>query len=264
MCVMILALLFSHPVVQGQVKPQVIYSGNIKSESEIGNFLSQGVHNFELDVMPIYGELYVTAIMPDSANHSKPTLRKAYLLPLFNQINGKENPEHFGSEVKSYLILNMVFGSPQVYKILRSQLSPIHDVLTYKLNDSWHLGALQVAVKDEVLKSRIHDAKRVLTGVIGNLNDRDSTFDENTMPFIEVKFSEMTSWNGLGNIPFEEYLSLKNLAADIHRKGKKICISDCPKTDEAWDVLIKAKVDFISTVDAIELQKFINKQPIKE
>ncbi len=45
-----------------------------------GIWLYNIILNFEADVMYIYGKLYVTDLMPDSANHKLPTLT----LPLYS------------------------------------------------------------------------------------------------------------------------------------------------------------------------------------
>ena len=250
--------------IQGQVKTQVICSENIEDTGETWQLLSHGIHNFELDIMPIYGELFVTSSMPDSVNHLKPNLSQAYLLPLFKQFKKNGNYILPGVEEESYLILNIAFDHQKAYQLLQSALHPINDMLTYKSNGNWHHGKLQLLVKNEVLKSKINQNKVVLTSLVGELDDLDDNFEVEIMPLLEVDFSSLTSWNGIGNIPFEDYLAIKSTVAKVHEKGKKLCVSSCPKSNVAWDVLIKSEVDFISTIHAVELQKFIDNQNTME
>ena len=255
-------ILFS--LIYGQEKTQVIYSGNVKQANEVSQLLKKGIHHFEMDVMPIYGELYVTGSMPDSANHTKPTFNQAYLLPIYMQFQKNGNAILPRVNHESFIILNLAFDPSKVYQILRSELGPMHDMLTYKSDGEWHKGNLQLLVKDETLKAKINQNNRVLVGVIGEKSDIDNGFNAKVMPIIELDFSELTSWNGFGNIPFEDYLSIKNMVAKVHENEKKLCIADCPKSEDAWEVLTKAKVDFISTIYAGELQDFINSKTVKE
>lgn len=245
-------------VVCGQVKTQVMYSGNVKQAEETEKLMGKGVHQFEMEVMPIYGELFVTSNMPDSANHTRPSFTDAYIKPLFEQFQKNNGKLDFGDGKKVFLILNIAFEPQKVFQILRSQLAPVHDMLTYKSEGEWHQGPVQLLITDETLKSRITKNDRVLTGVVGKLADAERTFNNSVMPLIEVEFSELTTWNGFGNIPFEEYMKIKNTLARIHKSGKMLCVSNCPKSEDAWEVLTKANVDFISTIYAEELQTYIN------
>lgn len=260
-CILFIILQFMVvAVVPAQVKTQVIDSRNVKQASETAQLIKKGIHQFEMEVMPIYGELFVTSSMPDSANHTRPAFTDAYIKPLFEQFQKDNGKFDFGDHTKVFLILNIAFEPQKVFQILRSQLAPVHDMLTYKSEGEWHQGPVQLLIKDETLKSRITKNDRVLTGVIGKLTDADSSFNASVMPLIEVEFSELTTWNGFGNIPFEEYMKIKNTLAGIHKSGKMLCVSNCPKSEDAWEVLTKANVDFISTIYAEELQTFINKK----
>src|SRR3989339_1333340 len=91
---------------QKNAKP-IISSQNFSSKTELWESVGNGIFNFEADVMYIYGKLFVTELMPDSANHKLPTLTDAYLYPLFNQFkknNGEIIPGYNGD---IYLILNI-------------------------------------------------------------------------------------------------------------------------------------------------------------
>jgi hypothetical protein len=66
--------------------------------------------------MFIYGKIYVTQLMPDSANHELPTLTEAYLYPLYNQFkkNNSEIVPGYSGDV--FLILNFTSVPVQIYK----------------------------------------------------------------------------------------------------------------------------------------------------
>ena len=262
--VLILSLSFLTSTCLGQAKTQVINSSNVEHSDEIWQLLSNGIHNFEVDVVPIYGELFVTATMPDSANHSKPTLAQAYLLPLFSQFkknNGAISPDN---KQTSYLILNIGFDEQRVLQLLREDLRAMSNMLKYKSNGEWHDGKLQLLIKNCSGKTTKSEEKNRFVGIAGISKDTTSTLSVDVMPLIELSFSELTDWNGSGNLPFESYLAIKNKVSSIHKSGRKISITDCPKSDKAWSVLLKTEVDFICTIYAHELQKFIATQKTSE
>lgn len=244
----------------GQAKTQVINSSNVEHPDEVWQLLSNGIHNFEVDVVPIYGELFVTVTMPDSANHSKPTLAQAYLLPLFSQFKKNNGTIIPGDKQTSFLILNIGFDEQSVLQLLREDLQAMNNMIKYKSNDEWHNGNLQLLIKNCKKKTTKSEEKNRLVGITGSLKDTTSTLSADVMPLIELSFSELTDWNGIGNLPFQSYLAIKNMVSSIHKSGRKISITDCPKSDEAWSVLLKTEVDFICTIYAQELQEFIAAQ----
>src|ERR1035437_3790104 len=69
---------------QKNAKP-IISSHNFSNKTELWESIGNGILNYQADVMYIYGKLYVTPTMPDSAGHKLPTLTDAYLYPLYNQ-----------------------------------------------------------------------------------------------------------------------------------------------------------------------------------
>lgn len=58
---------------QKNAKP-IISSHNFNNKSELWESIGKGIFNYQADVMYIYGKLYVTSLMPDSAGHKLPTL----------------------------------------------------------------------------------------------------------------------------------------------------------------------------------------------
>jgi hypothetical protein len=242
----------------GQLKTEVLCTQNAENSSEVWEILSLGVHQFEADVMPIYGELYVTPTMPDSANHVKPTLRDAYLLPLFNQFkknNGNIIPRH--TDI-SYLILDIGYEPHTVIRLLRQQLRTMQDMLVFKADGKWHPGKLQILIKAPIAELS-NQEQLILTGVAGSGSNLSSDLPVEVMPLIELPFSDLTTWNGIGNIAFEEYLSVKKKVAEIHQLGRKVYVSKCPTSDGVWDMLQKAEVDFIGTNHVEELVQYLTK-----
>ena len=237
---------------QKNAKP-IISSQNFSSKTELWESVGNGIFNFEADVMYIYGKLFVTELMPDSANHKLPTLTDAYLYPLFNQFkknNGEIIPGYNGD---IYLILNISSLPVQVYKELAFEMRPFTDMLSFELAGVKHPGKLRILIKDNSQLEKINSIRPSFLGLVGSLTDIDKKADSGKMPLIEVDFSEITSWKGTVNIPFEDFQKFKDLVTKVHAQNKKISIRNCPAYKAVADVILTSKADFASTPEAIKM-----------
>lgn len=240
---------------QKNVKP-IVSSHNFTSQNELWESIGNGIINFQADVMYIYGKLFVTDLMPDSANHKLPTLTDAYLYPLFNQFkknNGEIIPGYQGDV---FLILNISNQPVQVYKQLAAEMRPFQDMLTYKIESAEHQGKLRILIKDKNHLEKINSIKPSFLGLVGNLSDIEKNIDPAKMPLIEVDLSELTSWKGTGNIPFEDFKKIKDTVAKVHAQNKKISITNCPAHKTVADLILTSKADFVNTPEAARMAEF--------
>jgi len=252
----ILAVLSVHlSYSQKNAKP-IISSHNFSTKMELWESIGTGIINFQADVMYIYGNVYVTPVMPDSANHKMPTLMEAYVYPLYNQYK-KNNSEIIpGYQGDVFLILNFVAQPVQIYRKMASELSPLAEMLTYKIESADHQGKLRILIKDKMQYEKINNIKPCFLGLVGGLDDIDKNIDSKKMPLIEVDFNEISSWKGTGNIPFEDFMKIKDMIAKVHAQNKKISINNCPSNKAVADFIKTSKADFINTPEAIRMAEF--------
>jgi len=240
---------------QKNAKP-IISSHNFSGQTELWESIGNGILNYQADVMYIYGKLYVTPLMPDSAKHKLPTLTEAYLYPLYNQFkknNGEIIPGYSG---EVFLILNFTAQPTQIYKQLAIEMRPFSDMLTYKVDGTEHQGKLRILIKDKSQLEKINNIKPSFLGLVGKLSDIDQNIDTNKMPLIEVEFNELTSWKGTGNIPFEDFTKIKALVDKVHAQKKKISIANCPSYKTVADLIQTSKADFMTTPEATRMAGF--------
>lgn len=240
---------------QKNIKP-IISSHNLLGKNELWESVGNGIINFEADVMYIYGRNYVTAAMPDSANHKLPTLADAYLYPLYSQFkkNNGEIIPGFQSDV--FLILNFAFQPVQIYKQLATEMRPFQEMLTYKIDGTAHKGKLRILTKDKAALEKINTIKPSFLGLVGDLSDVDKNVDSEKMPLIELNLNELTNWKGTGNIPFEDFVKIKEAAAKIHTQKKKVALSNCPINKTVADLVQTSGVDYIFTSDPVKMSAF--------
>lgn len=240
---------------QKNVKP-IISSHNFSNQSELWESIGNGILNYQADVMYIYGKLYVTPLMPDSAKHKFPTLTEAYLYPLYNQFkkNSGEIIPGYSSDV--FLILNFTAQPVQLYKQLATEMRPFSEMLTVKVDGTEHQGKLRILIKDKAQLEKINSIKPSFLGLVGNLSDIDQNIDSNKMPLIEIDFNELTAWKGIGNIPFEDFTKIKTLVGKVHAQNKKISIANCPSYKTVADLIQASKADFMTTSEATRMAGF--------
>jgi hypothetical protein len=234
----------------------IISSHNFSGQTELWESIGNGILNYQADVMYIYGKLYVTPLMPDSAKHKLPTLTEAYLYPLYNQFkknNGEIIPGYSGDV---FLVLNFMAQPTQIYKQLASEMRPFSDMLTYKVDGTQHQGKLRILIKDKVQLEKINNIKPSFLGLVGNLSDIDQNIDTNKMPLIEVDFNELTAWKGIGNIPFEDFTKIKALVDKVHAQKKKISIANCPSYKTVADLIQTSNADFMTTPEVTRMAGF--------
>lgn len=253
----IIAVLIVHLAFSQKNTKPIISSHNFSNKTELWESVGNGILNFEADVMYIYGKLYVTSLMPDSANHKLPTLTDAYLYPLFNQFKKNNNEIIPGYQEDIFLILNFINQPVQVYKQLAVEMRPFSDMLSFKLEEVKHPGKLRILIKDKNQLEKINSIKPNFLGLVGNIADIDKNIDPYKMPLIEVDFAEITRWKGTGNIPFEDFLKIKELVTKVHAQNKKISIRNCPTYKSVADVVQTSKTDFINTSEALKMSIFL-------
>jgi hypothetical protein len=242
---------------QMNTKP-IISSHNFSNKTELWESIGYGILNFQADVMYIYGKLYITSLMPDSANHKLPTLTDAYLYPLFNQFkknNGEIIPGYQGD---IFVIMNVSSQPVQVYKQLAAEMRPFSDMLSFEIDGVKHPGKLRILINDNNQLEKINSIKPSFLGLVGNSTDIEKNIDPNKMPLIEVDFDEITNWKGTGNIPFEDFLKIKELVAKVHAQNKKISFRNCPNYKPVADVIQTSKADFINTPEAFIMAGFFD------
>ena len=240
---------------QKNAKP-IISSHNFNTKAELWESIGNGILNYQADVMYIYGKLYVTPTMPDSAGHKLPTLTDAYLYPIYNQFK-KNNSEILpGYSGDIFLILNFTALPIQIYKQLAAEMSPFSDMLTYKVEGANHQGKFRILIKDKAQLDKINSIKPSFLGLVGNLSDIDKNIDSGQMPLIEVDFSQISSWKGTGNIPFEDFVKIKDMVTKVHAQKKKISLINCPSNKSVADLIQTSKADFINSPEALRMAGF--------
>lgn len=239
---------------QNNAKP-IISARNFKSATDLWESIGQGIINYQADVMYIYGKLFVTDVMPDSAAHHLPTLTEAYLYPLYNQFKKNKDEILPGYPGDIYLILNFTFQPVQIYRQLAAEMRPFAELLTYNLDGKKHPGKLTILISDPKALEAINSVKPSFLGLLGTPDDLEKNIDSEKMPLIQIRLDELTTWKGVGNIPFEDFTKLRQLVEKAHAQKKKVVLANCPVTKNIADLVKSVHIDFLSTPEDQRMAK---------
>ena len=130
------------------------------------------------------------------------------------------------------------------------------EMLTFKVDGVDHPGKLRILIKDKSMLDKINCIKPIFLGLAGKMSDIDKNTDSGQMPLIEVDFYEISSWKGTGNIPFEDFMKIKDLVTKIHAQKKKISLINCPANKTVADLILTSKADFINSQEALRMAGF--------
>jgi len=245
---------------QVQLMPNMVLTQEFVNEKDIYSTFTQGVVNYEAQIMYIYGEVYVTSQMPDSATHKLPTLRSSYLMPIYSQYKKNGGKVHENYEGEMYLFLNVKFDIKKTYQKIWEQLSPYNELLTYRIGPQWHDGKLRIIFTGNAPMKTLQQERVSFAGVQGTVSDLEKNYDSKMMPIIGVDFNNDFSWNGIGKMPFDEFMKFKDIISKSHAQGKKVRVFNCPDEENVWDVLVKSGVDLINSTNAIRFNTFVSQQ----
>ena len=256
----VLILILGICSVNAQVKlmPNFVSTQEFETDKDIWPTFTQGVVHYAAEIMYIYGEVYITSQMPDSANHSKPTFRSSYLLPIYSQYKKNQGKVHPNFDDEMYLFLNIKYDPKKTYNKIWEQLSPYHEMLTYRVGPQWHEGKLKVIFVGNAPMKTFQQERVCFVAAQGTASDLEKNYDNKVMPLIGIDFEKEVDWNGVGKMPFDVYKKFKEVITKAHGQNKKVRVYNLPEEAAIWEVMYTAGVDMISGKNPAEFQSFLD------
>ncbi|MBC8110677.1 MAG: hypothetical protein H7Y04_06415 [Verrucomicrobia bacterium] len=209
--------------------------------------LSQGFTSVEADVWLINNELYISHNFPK--NLTGITLNELYLKPLQKHLQENEGKVYKSYEGVFFLTIDIKAKGEEVYQVLRKQILEIPDFQHNRYLKIFLSGDRPIeTVKNDSLK---------LTGIDGRPEYLGKGYNTDFMPVISDTYRKFCKWNGVGQMPESEFLTLQNLAEKVHRENKKLRLWAIPDNENTWKTLLKAGVDLINTDKLKALNQFL-------
>lgn len=237
----------SEPVVASAALPNAHAHNDYLHEKPLFDALSKGFTSVEADVHLVGNELYLGHWMPQM--FPAKTLREFYLEPLhaiLSRQNGKIYPAYEGV---FYLMIDIKTDSLATYRALREQLL---NYPFFQCNPHF-----QVFISGNRAMHHILNDEKEVAAADGRLADLRKNLPAHAMPVVSDNFKKHFKWRGKGAMPEHEKNKLKSLAAETHRQGKKLRFWAIPDQPNAWQTLLEAGVDLISTDDLYLASNFL-------
>jgi hypothetical protein len=254
-CLLWQALFFQ---VAAQIKPlpNAHAHNDYLHEKPLLDALSYGFTSIEADIHLINGELYVVHDKPNTVQNI-PTLKKAYLEPLSQHITLNKGYIYPGYSPAIILMIDIKTEAEPTYDVLKQQLAPYANLLHSKKNPD---GRVKVVLSGNRPVIAVKNDSSPLVSIDGRPEDLAASYAPDFMPVISQNYAKVIKWNGEGNISEADALTLKNLATETHKQGKKLRLWASPEKLNVWQALLNAGVDFINTDKLKELQTFLSTQ----
>ncbi len=219
--------------------------------------LSQGFCSVEADVYVIDGELLVG----HDREELRPTrtLRHLYLDPLLKRTQQHDGRVFAGGPTFT-LLIDFKSAAEPTYTILREQLLAYQSMLVGIVEGRPQHGAVQIVISGNRPLETVaaeYQSGTCWVGIDGRLPDLRNSAPRPWMPLISDRWTDQFQWNGIGVIPADERLRLREIVTQTHAEGRRLRFWATPDHPAMWQALRQANVDLINTDDLAGLASFL-------
>ncbi len=223
--------------------------------------LAHGFTSVEADILNVRGRLYIGHDFPTEKNPALPTLRGAYLEPLY-KIYRENDCEIFpGYEGPFYLWIDIKNRPLYSYRKLNKVLLPFKEMLSHYDRGIFVPGKVTIIISGErPIKKILRDRNRLVV-LDGRMEDMEFNYLSKLMPFVSQNMKDVCRTNRAGILSKNEFNKLKKFVNKVHGQNRKVRLWATPEKTELWTQLLEAKVDLINTDRLQQLQDFLKLQP---
>ena len=222
------------------------------------NAIENGFISIEVDIHLINGSLLVGHDEEDLRDDQ--TLESLYLNPLREYIR-RHDGWVYPDEHQLILFIDIKSDTLPTYKVLRSVLAQYSDIVTAYYNNKVEEKAIKVIISgNRPRETMIEESVRFATydGRLSHLNEVNPS---NFMLVISDNWEDHFGWRGKGTISDDDRDKLIGIVQTAHERGYQIRFWKVPANaksvrEAAWDELLSAGVDFVSTDHIAEYREF--------
>jgi glycerophosphoryl diester phosphodiesterase family protein len=216
--------------------------------------LDRGFCSVEGDIHLVDGKLLVAHDRQQVK--SDRTLQSLYLEPLRQRVKANGGSVYRDGPPFT-LLIDVKTDGEQTYMLLRKVLEEYADVLTRFTPDSTEPKAVTVVLSGNRPKAMLTAEKVRYAGYDGRLGDLEGDDSRHLTTLVSDNWPSHFKWRGMGPLPADEKIKLKQLVAKAHEQGRKLRFWGAPDRVEVWKEFFDAGVDLINTDNLAGLQKFL-------
>jgi Glycerophosphoryl diester phosphodiesterase family len=211
--------------------------------------LQNGFTSVEADVHLRNGELRVAHT---SATNQSPTLQQLYLFPLDSIIKANHGFVYTSLKQPFFLMIDFKTDGDRTYQVLKSVLNQYE-----KLSCTQQACPVKIFLSGKRPLTTILNEGYTGIGIDGRPEDLGKQYSTDLMPVISDTYSNWSAWDGQKPIEVQDLQRIRVLAQRVHAEGKKLRLWAIPDNEYAWNVLLDAGVDLISTDHPSALNSFL-------
>jgi arylsulfatase A-like enzyme len=216
--------------------------------------LARGFTSIEADVFLDGGKLLVGHDPGELS--SERTLEALYLVPLRDLARKNGGRIHPGGRPLT-LLIDIKSGAAETYRALEERLEEFRDILTSVDDGTLTQGAVDVVVSGNRPREIMAGERRRRAALDGRLSDLESDAAVHLMPLVSDNWRAHFTWRGEGPMPEAEKTKLREIAAKVHARGRRLRFWATPESPLVWRELLAAGVDLIGTDDLDGLSRFL-------
>ncbi|TKV29248.1 hypothetical protein FDK12_06325 [Arthrobacter sp. NamB2] len=248
-------------VVLGEPHAAAHAHNDYEHDRSLYDALEHGFTSVEADVWLVDGELLVAHDLEDVVPGV--TLESLYLDPLDDLVRGRGGSVYPGWNGEFQLLVDIKGDAEQTWSAIESELGEHRPMLSRFSNGKVKQGAVSVVISgNRPLATMAADQQR-LSFYDGRATDLGSPLPSSLMPLISNNWTQLFSWQGVGEMPAGERAKLRAYVGAAHEQGARVrfwATPDLPGAarDAVWAELADAGVDHINTDDLPALEAFLS------
>jgi len=224
--------------------------------------LENGFTSIEIDVYLYKGELKVSHL-PFGLNRKK-TIEQLYLDPIKKVIEQNGGTVYKDYQQPVIFMIDFKTNSKETYPKLKDVLKKYESIITvYKKDSIIRMRPIQILISGHVPIAELMTEDSSFATIDGDVFAMSNSVYNKVITRYSTAWEKYFSWNGKGDMPFEQKQQLDFLIEKAHAKRKDIRFYHIPDKPKVWRTLLDAGVDWINTDKLKEYRKFcktINKE----
>lgn len=163
----------------------------------------------------------------------------------------------FPGEPTLLLFVDVKSDAEMTYLRLRDYFRRCSPILTKFSGDKIETNVVTVIISGNRARATMAKETERFAAMDGRIEDLDSNASIALIPMISDNWTKYFKWRGVGPMPEEERIRLREFVTKAHKQGRKIRFWETPDKPALWKELVAADVDLIGTDDLDALEKFL-------
>ncbi|MBL7255722.1 phosphatidylinositol-specific phospholipase C/glycerophosphodiester phosphodiesterase family protein [Paractinoplanes lichenicola] len=233
-------------------------------ERPLADALSHGFTSVEADIYLVDGELLVAHDLEDVVPGR--TLQSLYLDPLVKRVRANHGRVYRGSDISLQLLVDIKNTGAATYTELDRVLRRYKSILSTYARGKVAKDAVTVVVSGDRPRELMQAQTRRYAFYDGRAADLNSGAPASFIPLISDNWTNLFTWQGVGEFPAAERAKLRAFVRDAHANRQRVRFWATPDVagparDALWRELVAADVDHINTDDLAGLESFLRTRP---